>query len=256
MYNLYCCELKKIKKSTYFYVLLLIALIMPALLSLLVNNNAALMAERGTPESALGYYAFKTAISDSGPSILLGSILAGLLICSDFENRTIQAAAAAGHSRFSILLGNMAAYITVLPLLIFPYPLVTLLATCILNGFGPALTGDIIISMIIMLFLKVILDSAFLCLCIPICFLIKRPGISMITSIAVLTGFLETTASLQTNHRIWAFLYRWIPHGQLKKIVSLPEPGTQILSAAVSAVCLTLICFAGAYILFRNTELK
>lgn len=240
MWNMFRCELKKLFRCRAFYFLVLASAGCGALSVWVLNAEppqGSAVSMQSKELLVYGYYAFASAIGECGIEIIIGALFAGIFICSDFENRTISLAVSAGNSRMAVLTGKILAFYLAAAVLVLPYPIISGIAATATAGFGTALTGEVVLSMIRMLVFKVIISSAMLTLCVLLCFWIKKSGASAAAGILILMGG-QIALSVGTGKEdgIMDAVYRYSPVGLLQMISQPVITAAQGLTAiAVSA---------------------
>jgi len=116
MINLLRAELFKLRKSTAFKV------------CFLLSCASAMALTYFSHAIAIGSFSNSISGSASGLSefviiSLLGSLLTGIMVCSDFETKTIHDAIACGKGRSSVVLSKVLVYVLIITLLFVPYEL-------------------------------------------------------------------------------------------------------------------------------------
>jgi ABC-2 type transport system permease protein len=177
MTNMLSCEWMKLKKSVALKVLFLLMVIAGVSLSLF-----------GMTIKMTGWNAMIESLSDCSLIAIIGSIMAGLFICSDFENRTIQECIMCGNSHFSILASKTIVYIISMFVICLPFTLITTVALSYKNGFGVELTTDLLLKLVEMIITVSFAYGSLLMLCILVSFLAQKTGVSIAINV-IAVGF-------------------------------------------------------------------
>lgn len=139
-----------------------------------------------------------TFFADSQIFTLLGCVIIGIFLCSDFDYKIIENAISSGHSRNSVVVSKIIILGLFVSILTLPYILITILAVCInldvsvympsayLTIMGFATSGASIFYIIILIVLAILMYCAQLSLGVFIMFLVKKPVIAITLSYVVL----------------------------------------------------------------------
>lgn len=147
MSNLIQCEMMKLRKSVPLRILflLMLALGLVSSMSSLSYVNSPVQQEL---EIALhGCDAFFSSLRDMPTIVMIGVLVLVFVVTNDFENRTIQAAICAGHSRTAILISKMLAFAVGYLAVYLPYPLIRAIVQGMLMGFGAPVSAALIFKM-------------------------------------------------------------------------------------------------------------
>lgn len=203
-----------------------------------------------------GYDAFLSSLRDTPTIAIIGIIVIGLLVCNDFENRTIQMEIAAGHSRLAILFSKIISIEIAYALVFLPYPLGRAILQGVFISFGTQITIGIIFKMIIVFVTIILVGTAMNGLAILLAFVIRKSVIVMgVSFVLVVLGGNALLSFSYSNPTMGQFLAK-TPLG-LCKALAAGNYSSQLLLQAVSV---SLICIgiftALTYLLFRKAELK
>lgn len=143
-------------------------------------------------------------VSDTMIVIILGSILAGTLICGGFESKNIHDEIACGNGRFAIIMTKTAAISLLMILLVLPYVLISIIGFASNIGFGvytgvPSaffnilsnvagveITNGYVIKSIVLGMLIMLTYIAKISICIPVAFKARK------SIVVIMTGFVTT----------------------------------------------------------------
>ncbi len=256
MINLMKSELLKIKKSLPIKIMFMLMLCFSIVTSILSYSfvNSGKTEEFGM--TVKGYNSFFSSIEDIATNLIVGIIMVGILICSDFDNRTIQSEIATGHSRFKILLSKIFS-ITIANYIIFlPYPVGRAVLQGIFIGFGKTISIDIIINMILAYTTVILIGVALNSISILISFMIQRTvmvlGISVVT---VLLGVNFLLALGEANEGLGNIL-SYTPIGISRRLIAEGYGNNiMVISIITSLIAIALFSII-TYIIFRKKELK
>ncbi len=123
---------------------------------------------------------------------LLGSLMAGILICSDFETKTIHDAVTCGKGRRTVVFSKAIVYVIIIALLLLPYLIATIIGFCtkaqysspfvasvfiriLYDGAGIPISPDSIVKIIMISISTMLVHAARLSICIPLAFKIRKP---------------------------------------------------------------------------------
>jgi ABC-2 type transport system permease protein len=203
---------------------------------------------------------------------LLGSLMAGMLICSDFETKTIHEAIASRNGRRTVVISKAFVYFIEVSLLLLPYAVITLIGFLsgaqfskpfvasvfigiLANEAGIGVTVAAAFKILLISFVTMLVYAARLSICIPLAFKVRKPVVVMAVGFAfsflfdVIIGVLDDVSII---HDIISFT----PYS--RKMLLLPldaGAGTLFKAAAVSIVFFAAVT-AFTYLLFRRDEIK
>ncbi len=163
-------ELLKMKESRGFHVLLLLSVVFGAISSTGASSDL--------PDAGMsGYHFFFHQFLDLRLLMFVfAGVWSGVFIGEDFSSRSIQAAIACGHSRFSILLGKSISYMLGISILSTVHVLVATTIHTILHGFGTELNWLMIGNMARALFMFQFLVCACTMVYVTTSFMLKSTG--------------------------------------------------------------------------------
>lgn len=196
MINLIHAEFYKLRKSTSLKVCFLITTICAIVLGFLANGIAK--GEVDMPTSSL------SGLSDIFIMSVVGTLMASILVCSDFESKNIHDAISCG--RRSIVLSKAIAFVYVIAILVLPYALVGFVGfltkgtysdalpystylTLMANTKGAAVDAENIAKSIEVLLISAVLYAARFSFCLPLAFKIRKAIV--VTVAGVVLGFLS-----------------------------------------------------------------
>lgn len=265
MLNLIQADLFKWRKAMAAKMLLAVSAACAAVMTLF----AALISQGRIGDSLTG---IGFMFSDINVISILGAVAASLLICGDFDNKSIQDAVTGGIGKLSIIAGKTGVLLFILAGLLLPYALVTGIALgmggefnmgAVSIGFLNVLTSESgsaisaaetwkLVAVALTLF---IVYAAQLSICVPLAFWLKKPVfvIAIYYGFSILTGqLLALSQSSPAFDRIFSFT----PYGGAHVLTALDTgTGDMAKSIAVSLVFIALM-IAAAYGLFRKAEIK
>ncbi len=202
-----------------------------------------------------GYSAIRTVISDSQTIVVLISIFCALFICGDFGNRTIGHLVSSGHSRLSVCVSKMLAYLLGALIIAIAYPLFYVLGFTIANGFGKELTGEVVNYIIrsLSLYLLTIIGTA--SICGMLAFLIRNVGATIGANIGTLMVFaivIQLTQML--NNKVSEF-FTFTPIYQFTKCASDVLTSGEIWTIVLVSVCTFVVTSVISVISFAKRDL-
>lgn len=185
MGNLLKAELKKLARS------LPLKTAMAAMLVLSLVTALSSMSYQGSPlqeemEIVLGgYEAFLMSLRDTPILILVGIITLGIVVCGDFDNRTIQAEIYAGHGRGRIVISKFIAMGIGYAALLLPYPLGRLVFQSIFYGFGQTVNAAAVLKLLAVFAVHVAIGMALVSIGILLAFAIRKTVVVIASSILI-----------------------------------------------------------------------
>lgn len=256
MYNLLKCEIMKLKKSLPLKLLsaLMLAFSVVAALSSLSYVDSPYLQEM---EIAItGYDAFFYSMRDMPTIVMIGTITIAFVVCSDFENRTIQAEIAAGHSRFAILLSKLLAFSLAYLAAYLPYLLGRAVLQGILIEFGVPISIGVICRMMAAFAAVLLSGIAVNGVVFLLAFVLRKSvlavGIGFVVVVLGGTAFMSFTLSLP----VLSALADNVPVGFFRALaVSGYSPFMLFKTASISLLSIGIV-LALTYGIFRRAELK
>lgn len=255
MGSLIQADLYKIFKSTSTWVVVCVAVLSAAVLaaSAYYVNDGTITVE--TASGTLSLFTEPQMIA------LLGSMLAGIVLCTDFDNKQIESAVSVGHSRSSIAAGKMISLLMLTALIYLPYILVmfilpltnlefmNFLPTPVLNtiaedsGFPNTLV--VASTTLLLLFSQLTISILYM-------FLLKKP----VLVIAATYMTILILGPISNLNDTLSSIMSYTPYGVgIAEFNAEVDPGF-ILESIVIAVVFILIIYALTWIIFRKDEVK
>ncbi|HEY5560376.1 MAG TPA: ABC transporter permease [Clostridiaceae bacterium] len=266
MYNLIQADLFKIRKSISIKILVAITTVSSVTMAVM-----AYLIPQGKLAASMGGIGFM--LSDMSMISLLGAVLAGVLICGDFDNKTIHDAIANGCSRGAVIVSKAISFCCALAFIILPYSIVTGIALSTGSKFsmgstpvagflniltkdgGTAFSSGIILKLLAVMLTLVIVDLAQLSVCVLLSFVLKKPVlvVAIYYGLSFLSGQL---AGLRGSSNLFDTIYACTPFGGNYFLTTL-NTGTGDLFKAISAsLIFILVILAITYGAFRKSEIK
>lgn len=256
MFNLLRSEVLKMRKSLPIKIILLLMFGVSIITSLSSLNYVGSPYAEEMEIALDGFDAFFSSLRDMPTITMIGIIVAGVLICTDFDNRTIQTEIAAGHGRFKILLSKVISFGVAYFMVLLPYPLGRAIFQGVLIQFGQAVTISTFWEMFIGFSTVVLVGMALNSVTIMLSFVIQKNiiviGVSFI--LLVLGGNALLSFGIANSH-IGAFLAK-TPLGFFKELALQNYAPTALFTAASVSVIYIVTMVTLTYLLFRKAELK
>ncbi len=256
MYNLVKCELLKLQKSLPLKILFLLMLGFSVVSSLSSLSYVDSQLAKQLEIALSGYDAFFSSLRDMPTIAMIGMIVVGLLICNDFENRTMQTEISAGHSRATILISKVFALAIAYFIVYLPYPLGRAILQGIFIEFAPVVTVGMLVKMFATFTSIILVGLAVNSIVILMAFILRKSiiviGISYV--LVVLGG--SALMSFGVSNPAFGALLGKTPVGLFKTMaIANYEPFVLIQAVVISTIC--IVCaVAITYSLFRKAELK
>ncbi len=256
MFNLIKCEFFKLRKSMAFYILLgttILLAIIGTVVSIVMAGN---ITNTSIKSSLYGINVLISALSDTSLIMILGSILAGIFICSDFENRTFQGAISSGNGRGRVLLSKVIAYFVALSILTIPYPAVFSVGMTIFNGFGAPINVVMCYKIAGMFLSTFVINASMLSVAVLCAFLIKKSGAVIGISIGLLAIGGNIIVGLGSLSPVIGKILPYTPLGLNRLVIKLDVNVFDFNKVVlIGLVYISIFVFA-TYRIFRKAELK
>jgi ABC-2 type transport system permease protein len=265
MLNLIQADVYKLRKSMAIKILTGITTVSAAIMAVF-----AYLIPQGKIDASMTGIGFM--FSDINIISILGGIIAGVIICGDFENKTIHDSIANGCSRVAVIISKASVLGFALAFILLPYAIITVVSIGIGSQFsmGSAAVGFLhlltsesataisvseVWKMFAVMFTLVIVYIAQLSICVPLAFMLKKP----IFVVAIYYGFSILTAQLirvSESSPVFDRIFSLTPYGGKYAFVTLDTgTGDMVKAIAVSLIFMSLM-LAVTYIAFRKSEIK
>ncbi len=266
MINLIKADFYKINRSAIYRVLFIISAIC-AITTTVVSHNVY----SGNMDTATA--ASTAMLTDVVILNLINCVLAGQLICGDFENKLIQSALTGTSGRFTLVCSKMAVYTALIGIMSVPYALCAIICPALCSGYcAPfsasaylkmlfdSTTADFSMNMIlkytaisVIMVLVYAAQSGFVFL---MGFIIKNKPLIVTALGFVINTIIGMGSSLIAGNSAADKVLEWTPYGL--DIYSMGNDTGTFTLIKVSLICIVFIAlFTGlSYAAFRNAEIK
>jgi ABC-2 type transport system permease protein len=265
MYNLILADLFKLRKSMAIKILFGITTV-----SAMAMSVIAYLIPQGKIDASMTGIGF--LLSDVSIMGILGGVIAGILICGDFDNKTIHDAIASGCSRWTVIVSKVMVLCFGIAFILLPYAIIVgiALSTGYKFSMGPVTLGFLnlltseagttfsaseILKLLIVMLTLMIVYMAQLCICVPLAFVIKKPVfvVAITYGVSILSGqLLRLTASSALFDSIFAFT----PYGGKYAFITLNTTAGYIFKAIAVSLIFMIVMLAVTYSVFRKSEIK
>jgi hypothetical protein len=265
MLNLLQAELFKLKKSTAFKVCFLLCCCSATALVVISNFIAVGKLDKSISGNASG-------LTEICIISLLGSLMAGILVSSDFETKTIHSMVASGNGRRAVAYSKVVIFVLIIVLLILPYLIVTLIGVCsgvkftspfvpsifiqyLYDTMGKTITVDVIAKIILISLSAMLVHAARLSICILVAFKIRK-SIAVLAFGFVFNGVIDLLLGLLKDVPVISDLIKYTPFSKDFLLVSVHSGTGVFLRAIISSIIFLVIIMEVAYQLFKKAEIK
>ena len=265
MLNLARSEIYKLKKSLSLKICFLLSCISAAALAYISHGIAVGSISADISGSASG-------LTEIVIVSLLGSLMVGVLVCSDFENKTIHDSIVCGSGRMAIVLSKSLIYIFVIFLLLLPYMVTTLVALCsgaeftsqfvfsvfmqfLSDESGQNITPGMLGKTGIIFLVTVLVDAARLSICIPLALKIRKPVAILVIGF-VFSAVIDLIVGLLGKVSFLEDMISFTPFSRDFLLLTLDTPSGTLVKAAICAVVFFGMMVAVTYAAFRKADIK
>lgn len=265
MINLIKADFYKINRSIIYKILFLISTAGAAVttvISHLIYTGAVSIASAAS--AAL--------LTDVVMLSLINCVIAGQLVCGDFENKLIQSSLTVCSGRFTIICAKMTTYSVMVGIMTIPYAVAGVIGFCLDLGYGAPFSASTYLKMlfesdtvnfsagallkyIVIAVIMMLVYAAQSGLVFMLAFIIKNKALIVTAVGFIISTFIGMSASLLTSDSANKFL-SWTPYSSdIYALGNDTETGTLI---KIALVCLLFIAaYTGiSYAVFKNTEIK
>lgn len=244
------------------------------LIILVISIISAIIVSTCSHMIAIGYMKIENTsgilalFAEQQMMALLGSVIAGAFISSDFENKIIENAISSGHPRISIIISKVITLCIVTLLIYLPYLIATVvlsftqiefnnyLNTPMLNILAKlgnhAMTTSLFGNMIEILFTSLIIYIAQLSISIFFMFLLRKPVLVMAStyiSILILGPIVHLNNTLKN-------IMSYTPFGIDFSNFTLITHNTIFSKSIIVSIIFIIIIIILTYLIFRKSEVK
>lgn len=256
MINLIRCEIYKLRKSKIVWLLFF------SMLGLSVVASLSSLSYVGSPNAQElgmvfeGYAVFFVSLRDTPTLVIIGVIMIGLIICGDFDNRTIQAEISSGHHRATVLVSKSLSLGIAYAIVLFPYPVGRAVIQGLFYDFGHILTFTTIIDMLLFYFTIILVSLSLLSICVFLAFFLRRTVLVMGLGITLLVLGGNLVLSFGVSIPEFGVFLAKTPIG-FGRALAVAGPDYSMMLQAIGVSVAFLVFFAAiTYFSFRKAELK
>ncbi|WP_195573939.1 ABC transporter permease [Paenibacillus sp. 1001270B_150601_E10] len=265
MLNLIQADLFKLRKSSAMKILLGITT-----LCALVMTFIAYLIPQGKMEASITGIGFM--FSDINVISILGGFMAGILICGDFENKTIHDAIANGSSRSTVIVSKAVILGMALICLLLPYAIITFISLCLGSEFsmgsvavvflhllttegGSVLSAAEIWKTIAIALTLMIVYAAQLSICVPLAFKLKKPILVVVIYYAF-SIFTAQLIRLGDSYPWFGRVLSFTPYAGDYTFLTLDTTAGDLFLAILFSVIFIIIMVGITSLMFRRSEIK
>ena len=267
MINLIKADFYKIHRSLIYKVLFLIMV-------LCAGSTTLVSHLLGTGDMDIASASSAGLLTDVVMLNLVSCIVAGQLVCGDFENKLIQSAVAGTSGRFTLVCGKMITYTLLVGMMALPYALCAVIGYALSGEFGAPFSASVYLNILFETssvefsagaLLKYIAITAIMALVYAaqtafvfmLAFVFKTKAL-IVTAVGFITcTFIGMTSSLVAgNNETVEKIISWTPFGKdAYSMGNATEAGTMIKVLLVAVAFIALFtCLT--YATFKNSEVK
>lgn len=265
MINLIHGELFKLKKSKLFWSLLL--LITAAAIALAVLSNMVAEGKFGMDITASA-----SGVGEVMIISLLGSLMAGIVVCGDFETSTIHDEIAVSGGRHSIVISKFFVFTLVIAALMVPYIIVTLIAfssgkefadpfiVSVFSGImaknaSVTVTAGSIGKILAISLAEILVYASKLSICIPVGFK-TRKTIAVVSIGFASSFFLDLIFGLLSKNDLLEKIIKITPFSKKYLLLTMDTGAGDIVMAMVTSLIFMAVMVLITWKLFNKAEVK
>lgn len=263
MLNLIHAEIYKLTKSTGAKVAFIISSISAISLACISHFIA-----RGTLSTDI--IGSASGLSEVMIISLLGSLMAGILVCTDFETKTIHDAVVCGDGRRAVVLSKIIVFVLMIAILMLPYAIVTLIgfstgaefifvsSVCtniMAENVALGVSASVIFKIIAIFLVEIIVYAGRLSICIPIAFKAKKPIVVMGIGF-ILSGLIDLVIVLMDKIPGFSKIISITPYYRDYILIPMGTGVGTLLKVIGISVLFIVIMTLIAYKIFKRAEIK
>lgn len=266
MYNLIRADLFKLRKSKAIKILIAITTICA-----ITATVMAYLIQQGKLDAKAGN-GIIFMFGDTNAMGILGAAVAGILICGDFDNRTIHEAIAGGCSRGQVILSKAVSFFCAIVFILLPYVIIVSIGLGTANkfsmgsvsiGFMHILTTDggkafsiaQIWKLVAIMLTLIIVYISQLSICMPFALTFKKPILVVIIYYA-LTILISNLAAARSSSKMLNDIFNCTPYGGKYSVITLSSGTGDILKPIFVSLIFIIVMLAISFLGFRKSEIK
>lgn len=201
---------------------------------------------------------------------LLSALMIAMIVCNDFETKTIHDSIVSGNGRKNIIISKIISFTIVTMFITLPYLITTIVCyfmnakfqggfvlssflNILLDKADPTVTG--FIKIIFIGLIQGVLFSSRMTILLPIAFKIKNPIV--VTAIGfALSGVLDFLISLITKVKVMEKIMTLTPFCRKYLLVALDTSAGTLVKSLLAAIAFMIIMGLITYRVFRRSEIK
>jgi len=265
MLNLIQADLYKMRKSSVIKILFgitTVCAIVMTIMAYLIQQGKI-----GNEYTGVGFL-----FSDIDIISIIGSVIAGIFICGDFDNKTIHYAVTSGSSRGAVIVSKATVFFCALVLVLLPYAIITGIAMstgckfdmgAVSVGFlnilskdsGIAFSASVFLKMLAAMLTLIIVYIAQLSICVPLALIIKKPVlvVAIYYGLSIIGGQLgRLSSSLPALDNILSCT----PFGGNYSFITLNTGAGDFIKAIVVSLVSIIVMLIITFSIFRKSEIK
>ncbi|MNC29105.1 ABC-2 family transporter protein [compost metagenome] len=265
MYNLIWADGFKMRKSAAIKIIFVITTLCAAAMSVI-----AYLIPQGKVDESLSSIGF--LFSDMNVISILGSVLAGVYICGDYESKTIHDAISSGSGRGTVIFSKTVVLCSALAFVLLPYAIIIAIALCIgtefsmgnvslgflnvlTSGAGQNLSASEGMKLLTVSVTLIIVYMAQLSITVPLAFIFRKPVlvIAIYYGLSILTGQLGGVAD---RSPVFERIFGLTPYYGNYILITLDTGAGEMFRAILVSFIFILVMLAFTYSIFRKAEIK
>ena len=203
---------------------------------------------------------------------LLGSLMTGILVCSDFETKTIHDSVTCGNGRWSVVISKALIFLMIIALLLTPYMLATIIGFCsgvqftkpfvasvfigiLSDSAGAEVTAGNLGKIIAISLVTMLVHAARISICIPFAFKIRK-SIAVLTFGFVFDALISLVISLLVKVKIFADIISFTPFESKFLLLTVNTTAGILWKAVISSILFIGLMAVLAYKIFKRADIK
>ena len=264
MLNMIQADIFKMYKSSAIKVLFIITVLCSSAMTIIAYMIP--QGKVGLESTGIGFL-----FSDMNMISILGAAVAGIFICSDFENKTVHAAITSGSTRAAIIVSKALSFFFAIAFILLPYVIATTVAVSSGNEFSMGKVGlgflnllcesskmtlqtSEVFKLVLVMLTFAIVYIAQLSICMPLAILLRKPVFVVVIyyGLTILFAQLMNLKSSALLKKIFSVT----PYDGKYVLLTIGSgTGDVVKALLISAVFISAMLFI-SYAIFRKAEIK
>lgn len=266
MINMIKADFYKINRSAIYKILFFIATICAVVTTVLSHLIY-------TEDVSMASAASAALLTDVVMLNLINCVIAGQLICGDFDNKLIQSSLTGCNGRFAVVCSKMITYSIIVGIMTLPYAVTGIVGFCLDLGYGTPISAstylkilfesntvdfsaEVLLKYIAISVIMMLVYSAQSGLVFMLAFIMKNKAL-LVTAIGfIIATFIGMATSMLTSSDSATELLSWTPYSSDIYVLGNNTEIYELVKIAVVCIAFIALYTGISYAMFKKSEIK